>query len=91
MPKTLHVELELVVHLWVDYDPGAEPSGSGPASAWDAGEPAQASIIGGQLRGVPLGVEALAAIAAAYEPDILAEARLEAAHREHPSLPLDAS
>ena len=76
MPKTIHVELELVVHLWVDYDPSA---------------PADTSIVGGQLRGVPLGVEALAAIAAAYEPDILAEARLEAAHREHPSLPLGAS
>ena len=76
MPKTLHVELELVVHLWVDYDPSA---------------PAETSIVGGQLRGVPLGVEALAAIAAAYQSDILSEARIEAAHREHPSLPLDAS
>jgi len=74
--KTVHVELEIVVHLWVDYDPAA---------------PADTSIVGGQLRGVPLGVEALTVIAAAYESDILAEARLEAAHREHPSLPLGAS
>ena len=74
MPKTLHVELELVVHLWVDYDPSA---------------PAEASVIAGQLRGVPLGVEALAAIAAAYESDILAEARIEAAHRDHPTLPME--
>ena len=76
MPKTLHVELDAAIHLWVDYDPDA---------------PADTSIVGGQLRGVPLGVETLAAIAAAYESDILDEARLEAAHREHPSLPLDAS
>ena len=74
MPKTLHVELDAAIHLWVDYDPDA---------------PADTSIVGGQLRGVPLGVEALTAIAAAYESDILEEARLELAHREHPSLPLD--
>jgi hypothetical protein len=76
VPKTLHVELDAVIHLWVDFDPDA---------------PDDTSIVGGQLRGVPLGVEALTAIAVAYESDILEEARLEAAHREHPSLPLDAS
>ena len=74
MSKTVHVELELVVHLWVDYDPSA---------------PAEASVIAGQLRGVPLGVHTLAAIVAACEAEVLDEARIEAAHRDHPTLPMD--
>jgi hypothetical protein len=70
----VHIELEVVVHLWVDLDPSAPPQLEPGAT------PTEASIIAGQMRGVPLGMEALAAIAAAYEADILDEARAALDH-----------
>ena len=78
----VHVELEVVVHLWVDLDPSAPPA-AGPTE-----QATEASIIGGQMRGVPLGVEALEAIAAAYQHEVLALARDEMAHRDQMALPL---
>ena len=71
--EAIAIELDLVVLLWVDLDPGEEP---------------EASVVAGKLRGLDLPPALLEAIADAYELEILQEATTAIELREHPALPL---
>jgi hypothetical protein len=89
--KQVHIELDVVLHLWVDIDPGSPPQLECHPDHRAPGDPPEASVTGGQVRGIDLAPGLLVAIAAAYAAEVLDEALSELDHRAQPSLPLGAS